>query len=106
MSEDHEQIVVRRRKLAALRASGANPFPNDFRPDHSAHEVHARFGGLDEAGLAAAPAVGVAGRVPAPPRLRKTALLPLPDHGQRPPRPPHPPPPPHHPPPHPPRPPP
>jgi len=55
MSGDHEQIVVRRRKLAALRASGANPFPNDFRPDHSAGEVHARFGALDAPALESAP---------------------------------------------------
>jgi lysyl-tRNA synthetase class 2 len=83
MSEDHEQIVVRRRKLAALRASGANPFPNDFRPDHSASEVHARFGGLDEAGLAAAPEVAVAGRVVALRDFGKAAFLHLQDGGER-----------------------
>src|SRR5258705_5090870 len=83
MSEDHEQIVVRRRKLAALRASGANPFPNDFRPDHSANEVHARFGGLDEAGLAAAPEVAVAGRVVAIRDFGKAAFLHLQDRGER-----------------------
>jgi lysyl-tRNA synthetase class 2 len=83
MSEDHEQIVVRRRKLAALRASGANPFPNDFRPDHSAHEVHAHFGGLDEAGLAAAPEVAVAGRVVAIRDFGKAAFLHLQDRGER-----------------------
>jgi len=83
MSEDHEQIVVRRRKLAALRASGANPFPNDFRPDHSASEVHARFGGLDEAGLAGAPEVAVAGRVVAIRDFGKAAFLHLQDRGER-----------------------
>jgi lysyl-tRNA synthetase class 2 len=83
MSEDHEQIVVRRRKLAALRASGANPFPNDFRPDHSASEVHARFGGLDEAGLAAAPEVRVAGRVVAIRDFGKATFLHLQDRGER-----------------------
>src|SRR5215470_4109411 len=83
MSEDHEQIVVRRRKLAALRASGANPFPNDFRPDHSASEVHARFGGLDEAGLAGAPVVRVGGRVVAIRDFGKAAFLHLQDRGER-----------------------
>jgi lysyl-tRNA synthetase class 2 len=83
MSEDHEQIVVRRRKLAALRASGANPFPNDFRPDHSASEVHARFGGLDEAGLAAAPEIRVAGRVVAVRDFGKAAFLHVQDRGHR-----------------------
>jgi len=83
MSEDHEQIVVRRRKLAALRASGANPFPNDFRPDQSASEVHARFGGLDEPGLAAAPEVAVAGRVVAIRDFGKAAFLHVLDRGTR-----------------------
>jgi lysyl-tRNA synthetase class 2 len=83
MSEDHEQIVVRRRKLAALRASGANPFPNDFRPDHTASEVHARFGGLDEAGLASAPVVRVAGRVVALRDFGKAGFVQLQQGGER-----------------------
>jgi lysyl-tRNA synthetase, class II len=83
MSEDHEQIVVRRRKLAALRASGANPFPNDFRPDQSASEVHARFGGLDEAGLAAAPEVAIAGRIVGLRDFGKAAFLHVLDRGAR-----------------------
>ncbi len=83
MSDDHEQIVVRRRKLATLRASGANPFPNDFRPDHSAADVHARFGGLGEAGLAAAEGVRVAGRVLALRDFGKAGFLQLQDRGER-----------------------
>ena len=83
MSEDHEQIVVRRRKLSALRATGANPFPNDFRPDHSAHEVHTRFGSADEPGLASAPGVRVAGRVVAIRDFGKAAFLHVQDGGQR-----------------------
>src|SRR4029453_18833417 len=62
MPDDHEQIVVRRRKLAALREQGVTAYPNDFRPDQSAGEVHTRFGGLDDAALAGAPAVRGAGR--------------------------------------------
>src|SRR6185436_17345830 len=83
MSEDHEQIVVRRRKLAALRASGANPFPNDFRPDQSASEVHARFGALDEAALAEAPEVAIGGRIVALRDFGKAAFLHLLDRGSR-----------------------
>ncbi len=63
MPDDHEQIVVRRKKLQALRERGDNPYPNDFRPDHTAGAVHARGDGLDEAGLAALGRVAVAGRV-------------------------------------------
>jgi lysyl-tRNA synthetase class 2 len=83
MSDDHEQIVVRRRKLAALRANGANPFPNDFRPDHTAAEVHGRFGTLDEAGLADAEPVRVAGRVVALRDFGKAAFLHVLDRGRR-----------------------
>ena len=41
MPDDHEQIVVRRRKLGALRAQGAAPYPNDFRRTALARELHA-----------------------------------------------------------------
>jgi lysyl-tRNA synthetase class 2 len=82
MPDDHEQIVVRRRKLAALRAQGATAYPNDFRPDQSAAEVHARFGGLDDAALGDAPAVGVAGRVVAVRDFGKAGFLKIQDRGQ------------------------
>lgn len=62
MADDHEQIVVRRKKLAALRERSA-AFPNDFKPDHTAAAVHARFGPLAPDALADAPAVAVGGRV-------------------------------------------
>ena len=63
MPDGHEQTVVRRKKLQALRARGVNPYPNDFRPDHSAGEIHARCDGLGEAELAAAAPARVAGRI-------------------------------------------
>ena len=62
MPDDHEQIVVRRRKLGALRERGIEPYPNDFRTDHTAAEVHARFGTPD-ADLEAAAPVAIAGRI-------------------------------------------
>ena len=41
---DENQIIAERRgKLAALRARG-NPFPNDFRRDSLAADLHARHG--------------------------------------------------------------
>jgi lysyl-tRNA synthetase, class II len=61
--DDHEQIVVRRKKLSALRERGVDPYPNDFRPDHTAAEVHAGFGSLAEETLASAAPVAVAGRI-------------------------------------------
>jgi len=83
MPEDHEQIAVRRRKLSALREGGETPYPNDFRPDHATAEVQARFGGLDEAGLAAAPPVVIAGRIVALRDFGKAAFLHLQDRAGR-----------------------
>jgi lysyl-tRNA synthetase, class II len=82
MPDDHEQIVVRRRKLAALRAQGATAYPNDFRPDQSAAEVQARFGGLDDVALADAPGVRVAGRVVAVRDFGKAGFLKIQEGGQ------------------------
>jgi lysyl-tRNA synthetase class 2 len=82
MPDDHEQIVVRRRKLAALRVQAATAYPNDFRPDQSAGEVHARFGGLDDPALADAPPVRIAGRVVAMRDFGKAGFLKIQDRGQ------------------------
>ena len=80
MPDDHEQIVVRRRKLAALRERGSDPYPNDFRPDHTAAEVHARFGGARRARRSPArPPCAVAGRVMALRDFGKAAFLQLQD---------------------------
>ncbi|HEV7734440.1 MAG TPA: lysine--tRNA ligase [Candidatus Binatia bacterium] len=82
MPDDHEQIVVRRRKLSALREQGANPFPNDFRPDHTAGEVHARYGALDEAGLSAIAPLRVAGRITALRDFGKAGFVRIQDRGE------------------------
>ena len=79
MHDDHEQIVVRRKKLHALRARGATPYPNDFRPDHTTAEVHARFEGLDEAALAASTSVAIGGRIVALRDFGKAGFLKLQD---------------------------
>jgi lysyl-tRNA synthetase, class II len=64
LPEDENQIIAERRaKLAALRAAG-HAFPNDFRRDSLAADLHARFGEMDNAALEAAPVtVRVAGRM-------------------------------------------
>jgi len=49
----------RREKLGALRAAGVNPFPNDFRPTHTAAAVLAEHGADVEAALAALRESGV-----------------------------------------------
>jgi lysyl-tRNA synthetase, class II len=62
--QDTNQIVEERRaKLHALREQG-NPFPNDFRRDSLAEELHAACAGKDNTALEAEPRrVAVAGRV-------------------------------------------
>ena len=64
MTDDiSEQERQRRDKLAALRES-ANPYPNDFRRDALAGEVHAWFGDTDAPTLEAdKPRVIIAGRM-------------------------------------------
>src|SRR5262245_11620694 len=79
MSDDHEQIVVRRRKLAALREGQQTAFPNDFRPDHSAVEVRERFAALGDEELAGAPEVAVAGRAMAIRHFGKAGFVTLQD---------------------------
>jgi len=62
--QDEEKLVAERRaKLTALRERGA-PFPNDFRRNVIAGELHAEYGGKDNESLEANPVrVRVAGRM-------------------------------------------
>jgi lysyl-tRNA synthetase class 2 len=83
MPDDHEQIVVRRKKLSAVRERGIDPYPNDFRPDHTTAEVHARFGTLAEADFDTAPAVSIAGRIMALRDFGKAAFLHIQDRAGR-----------------------
>jgi lysyl-tRNA synthetase, class II len=46
--DENEQIALRRAKLAELRRQG-NPFPNDFRRNVVAGELHAEYGAKDPA---------------------------------------------------------
>jgi lysyl-tRNA synthetase, class II len=61
--DENEQIAQRRVKLAELRQQG-NPFPNDFRRNVVAGELHAEYGEKDAPALDAFPVrVQVAGRM-------------------------------------------
>src|SRR5437762_2369791 len=83
MPEDHEQIVVRRKKLQALRERGIDPYPNDFRPDHTTAEVHARLSALGEAELARAGTLSIAGRVMAVRDFGRAGFLQVQDRAGR-----------------------
>jgi lysyl-tRNA synthetase class 2 len=62
-SDENKLIAERRGKLAAWRALGA-PYPNDFRRDTLARDLHLSYGDKDAAWLEANPtAVQVAGRM-------------------------------------------
>jgi lysyl-tRNA synthetase class 2 len=58
----NEQIAQRKSKLNALRKEG-NPFPNDFRKDAFAADLHAQYADMDEAALEKLPTVKIAGRM-------------------------------------------
>ncbi|MGH8324802.1 MAG: hypothetical protein ACRETD_13555, partial [Steroidobacteraceae bacterium] len=65
---ENKLIAERRSKLAALRAAsqqgGSVPFPNDFRRDALAAQLHAAFGERDSQWLEANPTrVRVGGRM-------------------------------------------
>src|SRR5437879_5758124 len=83
MPEDHEQIVVRRKKLQERRERGIDPYPNDFRPDHTTAEVHARLSALGEAELAGAGTLSIAGRVMALRDFGKAGFLQVQDRAGR-----------------------
>jgi lysyl-tRNA synthetase class 2 len=61
--DENTIIAERRAKLATLRTQGV-AFPNDFRPQHNAADLHERYDALDNEALEANPvAVVVAGRM-------------------------------------------
>ncbi|MCA8018648.1 lysine--tRNA ligase [Burkholderia metallica] len=64
VTADENQIIAERReKLRALREQGV-AYPNDFRPDHHAADLQAKFAESDKAALEANPVeVSVAGRM-------------------------------------------
>jgi lysyl-tRNA synthetase class 2 len=78
-ADENRLIAERRAKLQALREAG-NPFPNDFSQDATAAMLHARFGALDHAALAAMDEeFAVAGRMMAKRVMGKIAFVSLRD---------------------------
>ncbi|WP_321864786.1 lysine--tRNA ligase [Burkholderia cenocepacia] len=62
-ADDNQIIAERREKLRALREQGV-AYPNDFRPEHHAADLQAKFADSDKAALEANPVeVSVAGRM-------------------------------------------
>ena len=73
---DSDQVEVRKQKLARLRAAGVEPYPNDFKPNHSVSEIASRFADASEQALAEAPKdLRVAGRIVAIRRMGKASFF-------------------------------
>jgi lysyl-tRNA synthetase class 2 len=81
--DEHALIAQRRAKLSALRETG-NAFPNDFRRDAIAGELHAEYDEKDNALLEASPVrVKVAGRLMAKRIMGKASFAQLQDMSGR-----------------------
>jgi len=81
--DEHALIAQRRSKLQALRKAG-NAFPNDFRRDAIAGELHAEYGDKDNAALEASPIrVKVAGRLMAKRVMGKASFAQIQDMSGR-----------------------
>jgi lysyl-tRNA synthetase class 2 len=81
--DEHALIAQRREKLAALREAG-NAFPNDFRRDVMAGELHAEYGGRDNAFFESTPVrVRIAGRLMAKRVMGKASFAHLQDMSGR-----------------------
>jgi lysyl-tRNA synthetase class 2 len=82
-NDEHALIARRREKLNALREAG-RAFPNDFRRDAIAGELHAEYGDKDNAVLEASPVrVKVAGRLMAKRVMGKASFAQLQDMSGR-----------------------
>ncbi|MFP4648653.1 MAG: lysine--tRNA ligase [Halorhodospira sp.] len=82
-SEENKLIAHRRKKLQALREQG-QAFPNDFRRDALADEIHERYGHLDEEQLLQEGAqFTVAGRMMAKRVMGKASFVQLQDRSGR-----------------------
>ena len=77
--DENELIAERRRKLTALRESG-NPYPNDFRRNAVADELHRSYGGHEDESLRQeAIHVSVAGRMMVKRVMGKASFIKLQD---------------------------
>jgi lysyl-tRNA synthetase class 2 len=82
MEDRSDNALIRQRleTLAALRAAGVNPYPNDFRPTHAAAQILTEHGDKDAEALAAlGQTFALAGRVMALRSFGKAAFVKLQD---------------------------
>jgi lysyl-tRNA synthetase class 2 len=82
MEDLSELLLQRRRKVDALWESGINPYPNDFRPEHTSADLHAAYGSVQEIPEQAATFV-VTGRIIARRSFGKAAFVQVQDRKGR-----------------------
>ncbi len=79
-----DETEGRRQKLQAMRDAGVNPYPNDFRPEHTTREVKTDLGEADAAALEAFEGVFcLAGRIVSRRDFGKASFLHLQDRSGR-----------------------
>ncbi len=76
--DENKLIAERRKKLSALRNKG-NAFPNQFRPENTASELHEKFDELDTEALATVGTFSIAGRMMAKRIMGKASFAQLQD---------------------------
>jgi len=82
VEELSELLLQRRRKVDALWEAGINPYPNDFRQEHTSADFHAAFGDQQEIPEKAAD-FAVAGRIIARRSFGKAAFVQIQDRKGR-----------------------
>ncbi|HEY6008496.1 MAG TPA: OB-fold nucleic acid binding domain-containing protein, partial [Geobacteraceae bacterium] len=82
MEELSELLLQRRRKVDRMWEAGINPYPNDFRPQHTSADIFAAYGNVTEIAEQAQSFV-VAGRIIARRSFGKAAFIQLQDRKGR-----------------------
>jgi len=82
MEELSELLLQRRRKVNALWTAGINPYPNDFKPAHTAADVLAQYGSVEQIDAPDAEFV-LAGRIIARRSFGKAAFMQVQDRTGR-----------------------
>src|SRR5665647_2257071 len=82
MEELSELLLQRRRKVDALWEAGINPYPNDFKPQHTSADIIATYGTVEQLD-AADTSISVAGRILARRSFGKAAFIQLQDRKGR-----------------------
>ncbi len=82
MEELSELLLQRRRKVDALWEAGINPYPNDFRPQHTSADIAATYGAVEQLDASDAD-ISVAGRILARRSFGKAAFIQLQDRKGR-----------------------